>query len=90
MAYCLFFCTFMIFILKVVPSDTLNYYGFGMFKKMIKVHEGLPKFKNSMPPENLNRIQILRNHINQNYGFEVLEQLFIDELKGGKMTSRKL
>lgn len=90
LAYCLFFCTSMIFILKVVPLETLNYYGFGMFKHMLKVHEGLPKFKNSMPPENLNRITILRNHINQQYGFEFLENLFIDELKGGKMTSRKL
>jgi hypothetical protein len=57
----------------IIPQETLNKYGFGMFKNMIRVHEGLPKFKNAMLPENLNRMQILRNYINETYGFEFLE-----------------
>ena len=80
----------MILIMKIIPSETLNRYGFGMYKKMIKVHEGLPKFKNAMQRENLNRMQILKNHIHQTYGFEFIEQLFIDVQKGGRLTSRKL
>lgn len=61
-----------------------------MFKKMIKVHEGLPKFKNAIPPESLNRMQILKNHIQSTYKVEFLEQFFLDALKGGKRTTRKL
>lgn len=90
MAYSLIFITTMILIMKIIPSETLNRYGFGMYKKMIKVHEGLPKFKNAMQRENLNRMQILKNHIHQTYGFEFIEQLFIDVQKGGRLTSRKL
>lgn len=90
LAYCIIFITIMILIMKVIPFETLNRYGFGMYKKMIKVHEGLPKFKNAMQRENLNRMQILKNHIHQTYGFEFIEQLFIDIQKGGRLTSRKL
>ena len=57
---------------------------------MIKVHEGLPKLKNAMPPENLERMQILKNYVHEIYGFEILEQMFMDTLKGGRRTSRKL
>ena len=84
------FITFMLLAKVFVPYDKLNKFGFGMFKKMIKVHEGLPKFKNAMPPENLNRMQILKNHIHETYGLEFLEQLFMDNLKGGRRTARKL
>ena len=76
--------------MKIIPSETQRKFGFGMYQKMIKVHEGLPKLKNAMPSENLNRMQILKNYVHEVYGFEVLEQLFMDTLKGGRRTSRKL
>lgn len=88
--YSLLFITFMLLVKTIIPYETLNKFGFGMFKKMIKVHEGLPKFKNAMPPENLNRMQVLKNHIHETYGLEFLEQLFMDSLKGGRRTARKL
>lgn len=56
LAYSVVFITCMTLIMIIIPQEILNKYGFGMFRKMIKVHEGLPKFKNAMPPENLNRM----------------------------------
>lgn len=56
LAYMITFVIAVTLVYKLFDEDTLLQYGFGMYRKMIHVEEGLPRFKDGLKTKFLNRL----------------------------------
>lgn len=61
-----------------------------MYKKMIHIEEGLPRFKDALKSKYFNRLSNQQDYIYDKYGFNIIHPRWLDNLIGGLPTSRKI
>ena len=72
LGYLLLFVLVVVTITQLVDDEVLLYLGFGMYKKMVRVTEGLPSFKNAVPKFYLDRLQTHQNYLQETYNMIIL------------------
>lgn len=90
LGYPLVFVTTVVAIQKLVPEEVLMRLGYGMYRQMVSIREDLPTFKDALPGEYLDRLQIQQAYVYESYGYNVIQQTLLDSLQGGKAGSRKI
>lgn len=72
LGYILIFVLIIVIITNFVDEELLLYLGFGMYKKMVSLNEGLPSFKDAIPKLYFDRLQTHQRHMQETYNMIIL------------------
>lgn len=84
------FVFLMALILRILSDEQIAYHGFGMFKKMIKIHEGLPRFRDALPRPYFDRLQTQQSYLESSYQITLMQPQWLESLRDGLARSRKI
>lgn len=80
LGYMLLFVLAVVIVTQIVDEELLLYFGFGMYKKMIKLNEGLPAFRDALPKLYLDRLKAHQSYLQETYNIIILQQKWLELL----------
>jgi len=83
-------CALVVIVQCIFPEELLKRLGYTMAMDSLSVDEDLPNFFKSLPIREANMLIAEHEHVQAEYGFELLDSYFVDRLKDVGWNTRQI